>query len=88
MSFWEYDAERHLKGEKEDSYNDGFQNGIKSEKINTLREKERADAAENRADAAENRADAAENRADAAEQELLKLREELLKLRGQLAGGK
>ena len=28
MSFWEYDAERHLKIEKEDSYNDGFQDGI------------------------------------------------------------
>ena len=37
MSFWEYDAERHLKIEKEDSYNDGFQAGIESEKKNTLR---------------------------------------------------
>ncbi len=50
MSFWEYDAEQHLKIEKEDSYNDGFQDGIKqgieSEKNNTLRERKRADAAE------------------------------------------
>ncbi len=100
MSFWEYDAERHLKIEKEDSYNDGFQDGIKSEKKNTLRERKRADAAENRANAAENRADtekgradAAEsrantekNRADTAEQELTRLREELRKLRERLAG--
>ena len=90
MSFWEYDAEHHLKAEKEDSYGDGFQagieQGIEQEKGNTLREKERADAAENRADAAEDRADAAENRADAAERELRKLREELRRLRGESAG--
>ncbi len=79
MSFWEYDAERHLKIEKEDSYNDGFQDGIKqgiergieqgieSEKNNTLRER---------------------NRADAAEQKLAQLQEELRMLRGQLASGK
>ncbi len=102
MSFWEYDAERHLKIEKEDSYNDGFQDGIKSEKKNTLRERKRADAAENRANAAENRANTAENRAnvaenrantaenraDAAEQKLAQLQEELRILRGQLASGK
>ncbi len=93
MSFWEYDAERHLKIEKEDSYEDGFQDGKKSERNNTLREKQRADAAESRADAAENRADTAETRADAektradsAEQELARLREELRLLRGELAG--
>ncbi len=72
MSFWEYDAERHLKIEKEDSYNNGFQDGIKSEKKNTLREK--------------NRADAAENRANAAEQKLAQLQEELRKLREGLTG--
>ncbi len=72
MSFWEYDAEHHLKAEKEDSYGDGFQAGIEQEKGNTLREKERADAAE--------------NRADAAERELRKLREELRRLRGESAG--
>ncbi len=72
MSFWEYDAERHLKIEKEDSYNDGFQDGIKSEKKNTLRERERADAEK--------------NRADTAEQELFRLREEFRKLREGLAG--
>ena len=83
MSFWEYDAERHLKIEKEDSYNDGFQDGIESEKKNTLREMERANAAESRANSAENRADAAESRADAAEQELTRLREELRRLRGE-----
>ena len=83
MSFWEYDAERHLKIEKEDSYNDGFLAGIKSEQKNTLREKERADTAETRANVEKNRADAAENRADTAEQELTRLREELRKLRGE-----
>ncbi len=92
MSFWEYDAERHLKIEKEDSYNDGFQDGIKqgieSEKNNTLRERNRADAAENRADAAENRANTAENRANTAEKKLAQLQEELRILRGQLASGK
>ena len=83
MSFWEYDAERHLKIEKEDSYNDGFQDGIKqgikqgiergieqgieSEKNNTLRER---------------------NRANIAEQKLAQLQEELRMLRGQLASGK
>ncbi len=80
MSFWEYDAERHLKIEKEDSYNDGFQDGIKqgiergieSEKNNTLRER--------------NRADTEKSRADAAEQKLAQLQEELRILRGQLAG--
>ena len=88
MSFWEYDAERHLKVEKEDSYNDGFQAGIKqgiergiergieqgieSEKNNTLREKKRANAEK--------------NRADAAERELARLREEFRKLREGLAG--
>ncbi len=94
MSFWEYDAERHLKIEKEDSYNDGFLAGIKSEQKNTLREKERANAEKNRADTAEthanaekNRADAEKNRADTAEQELARLRDELQKLRGQLTGG-
>ena len=46
MSFWEYNAERHLKIEKEDSYDEGFQAGIAREKANTLREQERADAAE------------------------------------------
>ena len=100
MSFWEYDAERHLKIEKEDSYEDGFQDGRKSERINTLREKQRADAeksradtaenrantAESRADAAESRADTAEIRADAAEQELARLREELRLLREKLPG--
>ena len=68
--------------------------GEQNERTNTLREKERADAAENRADAAENRADTAENRADAeksradaAERELLRLKEEIRRLRVQLAGG-
>ncbi len=95
MSFWEYDAERHLKIEKEDSYNDGFQDGIKqgikqgiergieqgieNEKNNTLRERERANTEKNRADAAE-------NRADAAEQKLAQLQEEFRKLREGLAG--
>ena len=59
----------------------GYEDGRADEQANTLREKERADAAENRADAAENRADteknradAAENRADAAEAEVARLR--------------
>ncbi len=94
MSFWEYDAERHLKIEKEDSYNDGFQDGIKqgiergieSEKNNTLRERNRADAAENRANVEKNRADAEKTRADTAEHELFQLREEFRKLREKLAG--
>ncbi len=83
MSFWEYDAERHLKIEKEDSYNDGFLAGIKSEQKNTLRERERADTAETHANAEKNRADAEKNRADTAEQELARLREELRRLRGE-----
>ncbi len=86
-SFWGYDAERHLKIEKEDSYNDGFQDGIKqgieqgieSEKNNTLRGRKRADTEKNRADAEK-------NRADTAEQELFRLREEFRKLREELAG--
>ena len=80
MIFWEYDAERHLQVEKQDSYEEGFQEGVESEKSNTLREAERADAEKNRADAAE-------NRADAAEQELLKLKEELRRLQRELACG-
>ena len=50
----------------------GFQDGKKSERNNTLREKERADTAE--------------THADATEQELARLREELRLLRGELAG--
>ena len=71
MSFWDYDAERHLRIEKEDSYEEGFQKGMESEKSNTLREKERADAAE--------------TRADTAEKKLAALQEELLRLRSKLA---
>ena len=54
--------------------------GERNEQTNTLREKERADAAETRADTAE-------IRADAAERELLRLKEEIRRLRVQLAGG-
>ena len=59
---------------------EAYDQGIQSEKSNTLREKERADAAENRADTEK-------SRADAAERELLQLKEEILRLRIQLAGG-
>ena len=49
--------------------------GRAEERLNTEREKKRADQAESRADAAESRADREKQRADAAEAELARLRE-------------
>ena len=51
--------------------------GRKEERVNTLREKQRADSAEQRADSAEQRADSAEQRAADLEQEIARLREQL-----------
>ena len=50
-----------------EKYDEGFDEGQKTERQNTEAERKRADAAETRADAAETRAYAAESRADAAE---------------------
>jgi hypothetical protein len=60
---------------------EGREEGRAEERVNTEREKARADAAENRADAAENRADAAENRADALAAENLELKKQLESLK-------
>ena len=56
---------------------EGREEGRAEERVNTEREKARADAAESRADAAESRADAAENRADELAKEVLKLNKKL-----------
>ena len=57
--------------------NEGREEGRAEERVNTERERERADAAENRAEAAEDRAEAAEDRANGLEKEVLELRKQL-----------
>ena len=64
--------------------NEGREEGRAEERVNTERERERADAAENRAEAAEDRAEAAEDRAEAAEDRANGLEKEVLELRKQL----
>lgn len=49
MSLYEYDQERHIRMEREDAREDGRA----EERINTERERQRADSAEQRANAAE-----------------------------------
>ena len=51
--------------------------GRKEERVNTLREKQRADSAEQRADSAEQRADSAEQRAADLEQQIAELKKQL-----------
>ena len=45
VSIYEYSEEEHIRMEREDAFEDGKKTGIEQEKINTAREKERADKA-------------------------------------------
>lgn len=81
MSIYEYDAEEHIRMEREESFEDGYKDGQNAERINTERERRRADEEKSRADEAESRADEAESRADEAERKVKELEAELAKLR-------
>lgn len=53
MSIYEYDAEEHIRMEREESFEDGYKDGQNAERINTERERRRADEEKSRADEAE-----------------------------------
>ena len=57
VSIYEYDAEEHMRMEREESfeegYRDGHRDGQEAERVNTERERRRAEKAESRADEAE-----------------------------------
>ena len=78
MSIYEYDEEEHMRMEREDAFEDGWQaghrEGLAKAELNTEQERERADAAE--ANTEQER-----KRADAAEAELQKLKAELRKIK-------
>ena len=74
MSIYEYDAEEHIRMEREESFEDGYKDGQNAERINTERERRRADEEKSRADEAESRADEAERKVKELEAELAKLR--------------
>ena len=76
MTFLEQ-LERERNEGREEGRKEGLEEGRAEERVNTERERERADAAENRAEAAEDRAEAAEDRANGLEKEVLELRKQL-----------
>ena len=46
MSIYEYDAEEHMRMEREESFEEGYRDGQEAERVNTERERRRADEAE------------------------------------------
>ena len=45
MSIYEYSEEEHIQIEREDAFEEGRKSGIEQEKLNTDKEKQRADEA-------------------------------------------
>ena len=66
---------------------DAKEEGREEERVNTLRERERADRAEERANSAEERVDSAEERASSAEKRAREAEEEVLRLKALIAAG-
>ena len=82
VSIYEYDAEEHMRMEREESFEEGYRDGQEAERVNTERERRRADEEKCRADEAESRADEEKLRADEAEMKLKELEAEIARLKG------
>ena len=74
VSIYEYDAEEHMRMEREESFEEGYRDGQEAERVNTERERRRAEKAECRADEEKLRADEAEKKLKELETEIARLK--------------
>ena len=74
VSIYEYDAEEHMRMEREESFEEGYRDGQEAERVNTERERRRAEKAESRADEEKSRADEAEMKLKELEAEIARLK--------------
>lgn len=82
MSIYEYDEEEHMRMEREDAFEDGWQAGLREGHEAGFKEAlAQAEQERERADAAEANTEQERKRADAAEAELQKLKAELRKIK-------